>query len=362
MVGWRGKGAQSVKVKITKSTFNGIEFLPEPRVLNLGGVGMMGAQTLEFELPTEWKSLTVTLHIEREGGDRPEPIVLDKYGSVKVDKRVTAARQGAWMLLATNGTTYTAMTKPAPYRCYKTIDTIPAGADVSPTLYEQLIAQAAACRKEAAEYAAQAKNHRDAAEQAVTNAEAAATRAENASLSLQGDASNLMIYPYKHLCGPASLTADGVNLKRSDTKVIFSGSGSTAAVWPIRLADFPKKVMRITGKCTALTGGVKIVLNADSKKYAGETNYYDLQVLSAGKPFDVTVDFAWWEAHADEQDIDMSGPLDVRFLCTKSDNSVTLENPLLSARVLDSEWIGVSGMTLGAVIEQIETTIRQYHP
>ena len=33
---------------------------------------MMGAQTLEFELPTEWKSLTVTLHIEREGGDRVE--------------------------------------------------------------------------------------------------------------------------------------------------------------------------------------------------------------------------------------------------------------------------------------------------
>ena len=316
-----------MKVKITKSTFNGIEFLPEPRVLNLGGVGMMGAQTLEFELPTEWKSLTVTLHIEREGGDRPEPIVLDKYGSVKVDKRFTAARQGAWMLLATNGTTYTAMTKPAPYRCYKTIDTTPAGADVSPTLYEQLIAQAAACRDKTAEYA-----------------------------------SNLMIHPYKHLCGPASLTADGVNLKHHDTKVYFSGSGSTAAVWPIRLADFPKNVMRITGKCTALTGGVKIVLNADSKKYAGETNYYDLQVLSAGKSFDVTVDFAWWEAHADEQDIDMSGPLDVRFLCTKSDNSVTLENPLLSAWVLDSEWIGVSGMTLGAVIEQIETTIRQHHP
>lgn len=184
-----------MKVKITKSTFNGIEFLPEPRVLNLGGVGMMGVQTLEFELPTEWKSLTVTLHIEREGGDRSEPIVLDKYGSVNVDKRFTAARQGAWMLLTTNGTTYTAMTKPAPYRCYKTIDTTPAGADVSPTLYGQLIAQVAACRDKTAEYAAQAKDHRDAAEQAVTNAEAAAARAENASLSLQGDASNLMIYP-----------------------------------------------------------------------------------------------------------------------------------------------------------------------
>lgn len=351
-----------MKVKITKSTFNGIEFLPEPRVLNLGGVGMMGAQTLEFELPTEWKSLTVTLHIEREGGDRPEPIVLDKYGSVEVDKRFTATRQGAWMLLATNGTTYTAMSKPAPYRCYKTIDTTPAGEDVSPTLYEQLIAQAAACRKETATYAAQAKNHRDAAEQAVKNAEAAAARSEKASLSLQGDASNLMIYPYKHLCGPAALTADGVKLTCSDTTVTFSGQGSTSAFWPISLADFPKKVMRITGKCTALTGGVKIVLNADSKKYPGETNYHNLQVLSAGKSFDVTVDFAWWEAHADEEDIDMSGPMDILFLCTENNNSATLENPLLSARVLDSEWIGVSGMTLGAVIEQLETTIRQYHP
>ena len=67
-----------MKVKIIKSCFGGVEFLAQPKVLVLGGVGSAGVERLEFTLPREWAGMAVTLHIEQEGGgleqgERPAP-------------------------------------------------------------------------------------------------------------------------------------------------------------------------------------------------------------------------------------------------------------------------------------------------
>lgn len=66
-----------MKVKIIKSCFGGVEFLAQPKVLVLGGMGSAGVERLEFTLPPEWAGMAVTLHIEQEGGGLPQPILLD---------------------------------------------------------------------------------------------------------------------------------------------------------------------------------------------------------------------------------------------------------------------------------------------
>lgn len=166
-----------MKVKIIKSCFGGVEFLAQPKVLVLGGVGSAGVERLEFTLPREWAGMAVTLHIEQEGGGLPQPILLDAANSAMVDKRFTAVRRGIWMLLAVDGKGYTAMTRPAEYRCSPSIDLNPTLEDIPKSVYEQFIARVLQDAAAAQAAAASAEQDAKAAQEAAALSQKAALEA-----------------------------------------------------------------------------------------------------------------------------------------------------------------------------------------
>lgn len=112
-----------MKVRVVKDHFCGTGWRAEPETLYLGGVGAVYVEKLEFELPEEWDGLAVTLHIEQEGGTVPQPMLLDGNNNAPVDGRFTTARQGLWMLMATDGEGRREMTMPGKYVCYQTLKT-----------------------------------------------------------------------------------------------------------------------------------------------------------------------------------------------------------------------------------------------
>lgn len=129
-----------MKVRIIKDRFGGMGWRAEPGVLHLGGVGTAGVESLSFALPEEWDGMAVTLHIEQEGGTLPQPVLLDESREVTIDRRFTAARQGLWMLLAQSADGYTAMSCPAKYDCYETIELSGTVEDIDPSVYAQFVA------------------------------------------------------------------------------------------------------------------------------------------------------------------------------------------------------------------------------
>ena len=89
-----------MRVKIIRKNFGGVEFGPEMRVLHLGGQSSANVERLEFTLPESWQGKSVTLHIQRQDGTLPAPILLDEAHSCAVGKALTASSCGSWMLLA----------------------------------------------------------------------------------------------------------------------------------------------------------------------------------------------------------------------------------------------------------------------
>ena len=170
-----------MKIKIVKSNFGGVEFLAQPKVLHLGGMGSAGVERLEFELPSEWMGCAVTLHVEQEGGALPQPILLDAACSAVVDKRFTAVRRGLWMLLAVDGNGYTAVTKPAQYVCTESIDLNPTLEDVPKSIYEQFVQMVLKSASEAANAAANAADDAKKADEARGLSQAAAMEAKAAA-------------------------------------------------------------------------------------------------------------------------------------------------------------------------------------
>lgn len=112
-----------MRVKIIRKNFGGVEFGPEMRVLHLGGQSSANVERLKFELPQEWAGCAVTLHIQRQDGTLPTPILLDEEHSAAVGKEFTASPCGSWMLLALGEDGYRALTRPARYDCYETLNT-----------------------------------------------------------------------------------------------------------------------------------------------------------------------------------------------------------------------------------------------
>ena len=170
-----------MKIKIVKSNFGGVEFLAQPKVLHLGGMGSAGVERLEFELPREWMGCAVTLHVEQEGGALPQPILLDAACSAVVDKRFTAVRRGLWMLLAVDGNGYTAVTKPAQYICTESIDLNPTLEDIPKSIYEQFVQMVLKGASEAANAAASAAGDAKKADEARGLSQAAAMEAKAAA-------------------------------------------------------------------------------------------------------------------------------------------------------------------------------------
>jgi len=183
-----------MRVKIIRKNFGGVEFGPEMRVLHLGGQSSANVERLKFELPQEWAGCAVTLHIQRQDGTLPTPILLDEEHSTAVGKEFTASPCGSWMLLALGEDGYRALTRPARYDCYETLNT-DGDAEISPTQYELFVARvlgyatgAQESAKEARNAAAAAKQDADTAATAGANAARAAKMAQEAAGSAQGDA------------------------------------------------------------------------------------------------------------------------------------------------------------------------------
>ena len=183
-----------MRVKIIRKNFGGVEFGPEMRVLHLGGQSSANVERLEFELPQEWDGCAVTLHIQRQDGTLPTPILLDEEHSAAVGKEFTASPCGSWMLLALGEDGYRALTRPARYDCYETLNT-DGDAEISPTQYELFVARvlgyatgAQESAKEARNAAAAAKRDANTAATAGANAARAAKMAQEAAGSAQSDA------------------------------------------------------------------------------------------------------------------------------------------------------------------------------
>lgn len=185
-----------MQIKITPRTLGGTEFTVQPARLHLGAQNAEGVDRLVFQLPAEWAGCSVTLHIRHSDGTLAAPLVLDAAHSAPVGRSFTGWPAGQWMLAATDGSGYTAYTRPGRYDVYDILPTDGTEEEPSPSVYEQFIAQVsgqadaavqAAQNSAASEASAarQAQAAADAAERAALNGSRAATsasRAESAAL------------------------------------------------------------------------------------------------------------------------------------------------------------------------------------
>lgn len=164
-------------IKIRKLQDNGSTFRANIETLYLGGVRSAKVDELRFELPEEWKNCTVTLHVQRLSGTKPDPQILDENNSALVDRRWTLEKEGTWMLLAINASGYIAMTKPGKYTCYDTIDTDTTTETITPSIYEQFVAEVTKYAKQALESMNAAKTSETAAKRALQDTETEHTTA-----------------------------------------------------------------------------------------------------------------------------------------------------------------------------------------
>lgn len=171
-------------IKIRKLQDNGSTFRANIETLYLGGVRSAKVDELRFELPEEWKNCTVTLHVQRLSGTKPDPQILDENNSALVDRRWTLEKEGTWMLMAINDSGYIAMTKPGKYTCYDTIDTDTTTENITPSIYEQFVAEVTKYAKQAMESMNAAKTSETNAKTSETNAKASADKAKASADSM----------------------------------------------------------------------------------------------------------------------------------------------------------------------------------
>lgn len=165
-------------IKIRKLQDNGSTFRANIETLYLGGVRSAKVDRLHFEVPEEWKACTISLHVQRLSGTKPDPQLLDEQNSALVDRRWTLEKEGTWMLLAINDSGYIAMTKPGKYTCYDTIDTDTTTENITPSIYEQFVA-------EVTKYAKQALESMNAAKASEEAAAKSAKEAANSAASME---------------------------------------------------------------------------------------------------------------------------------------------------------------------------------
>lgn len=173
-------------IKIRKLQDNGSTFRANIETLYLGGVRSAKVDELRFELPEEWKNCTVTLHVQRLSGTKPDPQIMDENNSALVDRRWTLEKEGTWMLLAINDSGYTAMTKPGKYTCYDTIDTDTTTESITPSIYEQFVAEVTKYAKKALESMNAAKTSEEAAAKSAKEAANSAASMEE-SVRVSGE-------------------------------------------------------------------------------------------------------------------------------------------------------------------------------
>lgn len=177
-----------LNIKVRKSQDNGSTFRATPDTLYMGGVGSAKVDTLHFEVPEEWASCAITLHVQRLSGALPDPQMLDENNCVVVDRRWTQEKQGSWMLLAVDENGYIAMTKPGQYTCYETIDTNSTTETITPSVYEQFVALVKKWGQAAVDAARAAKESEERAAGSADDAAGSAAAAARSQSAAAGSA------------------------------------------------------------------------------------------------------------------------------------------------------------------------------
>lgn len=204
-------------IKIRKLQDNGSTFRANIETLYLGGVRSAKVDELRFELPEEWKNCTVTLHVQRLSGTKPDPQILDENNSALVDRRWTLEKEGTWMLLAINDSGYTAMTKPGKYTCYDTIDTDTTTESITPSIYEQFVAEVTKYAKKALESMNAAKTSETNAKTSETNAKASADKAKASADSMDASVATCTTKAGEAEASAAGAKTSETNAKTSET-------------------------------------------------------------------------------------------------------------------------------------------------
>lgn len=204
-------------IKIRKLQDNGSTFRANIETLYLGGVRSAKVDELRFELPEEWKNCTVTLHVQRLSGTKPDPQILDENNSALVDRRWTLEKEGTWMLLAINDSGYIAMTKPGKYTCYDTIDTDTTTESITPSIYEQFVAEVTKYAKKALESMNAAKTSETNAKTSETNAKASADKAKASADSMDTSVATCTTKAKKAETSAVRAKTSETNAKTSET-------------------------------------------------------------------------------------------------------------------------------------------------
>lgn len=204
-------------IKIRKLQDNGSTFRANIETLYLGGVRSAKVDELRFELPEEWKNCTVTLHVQRLSGTKPDPQLLDEQNSTLVDRRWTLEKEGTWMLLAINDSGYIAMTKPGKYTCYDTIDTDTTTENITPSIYEQFVAEVTKYAKQALESMNAAKTSETNAKTSETNAKASADKAKASADSMDESVATCTTKAKEAETSAARAKTSETNAKTSET-------------------------------------------------------------------------------------------------------------------------------------------------
>lgn len=216
-------------IKIRKLQDNGSTFRANIETLYLGGVRSAKVDELRFELPEEWKSCTVTLHVQRLSGTKPDPQLLDEQNSALVDRRWTLEKEGTWMLLAINDSGYIAMTKPGKYTCYDTIDTDTTTENITPSIYEQFVAEVTKYAKQALESMNAAKASETNAKTSETNAKASADKAKASADSMDTSVATCTTKAKEAEASAVRAKTSETNAKTSETNAKASENAAKAS-------------------------------------------------------------------------------------------------------------------------------------
>lgn len=228
-------------IKIRKLQDNGSTFRANIETLYLGGVRSAKVDELRFELPEEWKNCTVTLHVQRLSGTKPDPQLLDEQNSALVDRRWTLEKEGTWMLLAINDSGYIAMTKPGKYTCYDTIDTDTTTENITPSIYEQFVA-------EVTKYAKQALESMNAARTSETNAKTSETNAKASADKAKASADSMDTSVATCTTKAKEAEASAVRAKTSETNAKTSETNAKASEKAAKTSETNAKVSENAAK------------------------------------------------------------------------------------------------------------------
>ena len=254
-------------IKIRKLQDNGSTFRANIETLYLGGVRSAKVDRLHFEVPEEWKACTISLHVKRLSGTLPDPQILDENNSALVDRRWTLEKEGTWMLLAINDSGYIAMTKPGKYTCYDTIDTDTTTENITPSIYEQFVAEVTKYAKQALESMNAAKTSETNAKTSETNAKASADKAKASADSMDSSVATCTTKAKEAEASAVRAKTSETNAKTSETNAKASeNAAKTSETNAKASADAAKssETKSATSEANAKTSETNAKASADS--------------------------------------------------------------------------------------------------